>query len=84
MQLVEQHIISRSHPNWQEVDDASFASKNLYNFANFAMRQSYFETGKTLSMKKLYATVKGSDAYCGLPRKVSNWVLLGLLVSSTC
>ncbi|MCH8292224.1 transposase [Candidatus Poribacteria bacterium] len=26
-------------------------------------------------MKKLYAAVKGSDAYCGLPHKVSNWVL---------
>jgi len=26
-------------------------------------------------MKKLYAAVKDSDAYKGLPRKVSNWVL---------
>jgi putative transposase len=75
MQLVEQHLITRSDPNWQEVDDASFASKNLYNFANYHMRQSFFDTGRALSMKKLYLKVKGSDAYCGLPRKVSNWVL---------
>ncbi len=78
MQLVEQHIITRSHPNWQEVDDAAFASKNLYNLVNYQMRQSFFETGGMLSMKKLYAAVKGSDAYCGLPRKVSNWVIKGV------
>jgi putative transposase len=63
MQLVEQHIITRSHPNWGEVDSASFASKNLYNVANFQMRQSFFQTTRALSMKKLYATVKGSEAY---------------------
>lgn len=75
MQLVEQHVIDKTHPCWKEIDDAAFASKNLYNLANYQMRQHFFDTGRVLSMKKLYAAVKESDAYCGLPRKVSNWVL---------
>lgn len=75
MQLVEQHIIKPNHPCWQEIDDAAFASKNLYNLANYHIRQNFFETKHALSMKKLYAAVKASDAYKGLPRKVSNWVL---------
>jgi len=31
MQLVEQHIITKSHPFWATLDNACFKSKNLYN-----------------------------------------------------
>ena len=31
MQLVEQHIISKGDPRYQAIDQAAFASKNLYN-----------------------------------------------------
>src|SRR5437763_12971135 len=75
MQLVEQHIISKSDPRYQAIDAASFASKNLYNLANYHMRQSFIHQGKSMGYAEVYHLVKGSDAYTALPRKVSNEVL---------
>ena len=40
MQLVEQHVISKSDPRYAVIDAAAFASKNLYNAANKAELQS--------------------------------------------
>ena len=78
MQLVEQHVINKNHRCWQEVDSAAFASKNLYNLANYYMRQNFFKTKGALSFSSLYAAVKGSDDYKSLPRKVSNSILIRL------
>jgi len=39
MQLVEQHVIKPNSPHWQAIDDAAFAAKNLYNLANYTVRQ---------------------------------------------
>ena len=78
MQLVKQHVINRNHPCFSEIDHAAFASKNLYNLANYHIRQNFFDTGCGLSLKKLYAAVKDSDAYQSLPRKVSNSILINL------
>jgi putative transposase len=33
MQLVEQHRIDQHDPRWKAIDQAAFASKNLYNVA---------------------------------------------------
>ncbi|MBU0494239.1 MAG: transposase, partial [Chloroflexi bacterium] len=80
MQLVEQHVIKKTHPDWPEVDQAAFAAKNLYNRANYEMRQRFFADGKVLSYSKLYrlfgAAPCGKDApeYQTLPRKVSQQV----------
>ena len=41
MQLVEQHVIHKNHPYFAEIDAACFASKNLYNLANYAIRQAF-------------------------------------------
>ena len=78
MQLVERHVINRNHPYWSEIDSAAFASKNLYNLANYQIRQNFFETGKVLSLSQLYTAVKDSDDYKSLPRKVSNSILINL------
>lgn len=78
MQLVEQHVIKPNSPFWQVVDTAAFASKNLYNLALYEMRQKFLTTGFTHSYESLYHLVKASDAYKGLPAKVSQQVLKGL------
>ncbi len=39
MQLVEQHLIRRSDPRYAAIDQAAFASKNLYNQATYQIRQ---------------------------------------------
>jgi len=75
MQLVEQHIINKSDPRYEGIDRAAFASKNLYNLANYHMRQSFIHQGKRLGYVEVYHLVKGTDAYQSLPRKVSNDVL---------
>ena len=38
MQLVEQHVIRRGDPRFAEMNRATFASKNLYNAANYVLR----------------------------------------------
>src|SRR5437016_4406694 len=75
MQLVEQHCIHKSDPRYEAIDRAAFASKNLYNVANYHMRQSFIHTGKYMEYAEVYHLVKHTDAYKSLPRKVSNDVL---------
>jgi putative transposase len=75
MQLVEQHIIRQADSRYQIIDRAAFASKNLYNLANYHMRQAFIRTGKPIEYAQVYHLVKQSDAYQALPRKVSNDVL---------
>ena len=70
MHLVEQHIISKNDPRYAAIDHAAFASKNLYNLANYHMRQSFIHTGKYLGYAEVYHIVKQTDAYSALPRKV--------------
>ncbi len=40
MQPVEQHIINERDPRYAVIDAAAFASKNLYNTANYELRQA--------------------------------------------
>src|SRR6266568_9163300 len=75
MQLVEQHIINKADSRYVSIDAAAFASKNLYNLANYHMRQSFIHQGKYLGYAEVYHLVKHEPAYCALPRKVSNDVL---------
>ena len=75
MQLVEQHIIKKSDPRWQAIDDAAFASKNLYNAANYIVRQEYIHNGQYINYYELHSKMKGTDAYKALPAKVSQQLL---------
>lgn len=40
MRLVERHIIKIGHQFYEEIDDLAWRSKNLYNYANYLVRQS--------------------------------------------
>ena len=75
MQLVEQHCINKSDPRYAVIDAAAFAAKNLYNRANYEVRQSFFHLGRYLDNVKVYHRVKQTEAYRGLPAKVSNDIL---------
>jgi putative transposase len=46
MRLVEKHLIRKSDPRFAVIDRAAFASKNLYNQANYQIRQAYIHEGK--------------------------------------
>ncbi len=79
MQLVEQHVISRSDPRYAVIDAAAFASKNLYNAANYELRQAFLHEGCFLSYPQLDKLMQSHEAYRALPAKVAQWVLKGLV-----
>jgi putative transposase len=78
MRLVEQHVIRKDDPRFEPLDDAAFASKNLWNLANYFVRQAFIFDHKYLNYTEVYRLVKSSDAYKALPAKVSNQVLIQL------
>jgi putative transposase len=45
MKLVEQHVIKRGDPRYPRLDTAAFTSKNLWNAANYLVRQSFIFQG---------------------------------------
>jgi putative transposase len=78
MKLVEQHIIKLADPRFQRIDEAAFASKNLWNAANYLVRRSFIFEGKYLNYIDVFHQIKSHEAYQALPRKVSNQVLIQL------
>jgi putative transposase len=75
MHLVEQHVIKPTDSRYQAIDQAAFASKNLYNAANYIIRQSFIHEGVYLCYEEMHARMKSHDASKALPRKVSQQVL---------
>jgi len=43
---VEQHLITKNHDLFQLIDEYSFKTKNLYNYANYLIRQTFIITSK--------------------------------------
>ena len=84
MNLVEQHIINKSHRLFKEIDDLSFKSKNLYNAANYIIRQEFTKNKKYLNYNKIDLLIKNKDfgefdnPYKDLPAKVSQQILKNL------
>ena len=86
MNLVETHIIKKGDKFYDEADKVSFAAKNLYNYANYLVRQEFINTSKEkeegkreFAIYKNYHVIrrelKGQADYIVLPQKVSNHVL---------
>jgi len=78
MHLVERHLIRKDDPRFAVIDRAALASKNLYNQANYQIRQSFIHEGKYLPYAEIFHRLKQHDCYQALPRKVSNSILIQL------
>lgn len=78
MQLVERHIIKRGHQFYQEIDRLCFLSKNLYNYANYLIRQTFIFEKKYLNYNKIQKIVQASVPYQAIPAKVSQQILMVL------
>ena len=50
---VERHIIKPNNKHYKLLDDFCFKSKNLYNFANFHIRQAFFKDKEYISYNKM-------------------------------
>jgi IS605 OrfB family transposase len=78
MQLVEKHIIDPHHWLYKQLDNLCFLSKNLFNYANYLIRQKFIPTGVYLDYYKIQKLCQGTTDYLALPAKVSQQVLLRL------
>jgi len=78
MQLVEKHMIDRNHWLYKQLDNLCFLSKNLFNYANYLIRQKFISSGEYLDYYKIQKLCQGTTDYLALPAKVSQQVLLRL------
>src|SRR5256886_1766076 len=76
MHLVEQHVISKNASGYAAIDEACFASKNLYNQATYQIRQAFIHEGRYLPYAEIFHQVKSLPCYRALPAKVSNAILI--------
>lgn len=60
---VEQQIIRKSHPMWKTIDEMCFNSKNLYNYANYIIRQEYIENKRYIPYKEMNYNLKTHQQY---------------------
>ena len=76
MRLVEQHLIRTADPCYAAIDAAAFASKNVYNQANYQIRQAFLHEGTYLPSAEIFHRIKQMDCYQALPAKVANSILI--------
>lgn len=60
---VEQHIIKKSNINWSFIDNMCWKSKNLYNYANYIIRQEFIKNNKCINYNELFKLCKNEDCY---------------------
>ena len=72
---VEQQVIKRSHPLWKTIDEMCFNSKNLYNYANYLIRQEFINNKEYISYMKLNHDLKSHDEYKACMSQPANCVL---------
>lgn len=87
MEIVKrvEKIQFKSNPKTDKISALAHASKNLFNYANYFMRQRFFEnqklyketkqSGELLLYNELYEKVKDSDVYKALLAQSAQWTL---------
>lgn len=63
IQRVEQKIIRKNHPKFKIIDEMCFRSKNLYNEANYIIRQKFITDGEYISYKEMNFVFKTHENY---------------------
>ena len=76
MQLAERHIIKSTENRFVEIDRLAFKSKNLYNAANYVIRQTFFYGWGYINYNEMNRLMKSHQAYKDLPAKVSQQILM--------
>lgn len=62
-QRVERHIIKSGHVLYSTIDDYCFKVKNLYNYANYLVRQEFIMNGRLISEYELSKLCQPADCY---------------------
>lgn len=63
VQRVEKHIIKPSSSYYAMLDNFCFLSKNLYNHANYILRQEFIKNRKAVPYGSLDKILKADEAY---------------------
>ena len=63
VQRCEQHNIKYGTDFYKFVDELCFKSKNLYNYANYIIRQEFINNGNWIKYNQLFQLVKESEPY---------------------
>lgn len=63
IQRIEQIIIKKNHPKFKIIDQQCFHSKNLYNEANYEIRQEFIKNGNYISYYDMNKEYKTHDNY---------------------
>ena len=82
MNRVEKHIIKQSNQYYSLLDNFCFKSKNLYNFANYQIRQKFIKDKEYLNYYKMDSLVKQENMdvdYRSMPTAQSAQQCLKLL-----
>ncbi|MEC4814006.1 MAG: transposase [Scytonema sp. PMC 1069.18] len=84
MQLVEKHIINKSHPDWAECNQICQHANTIRNQALYVQRQSWFyghgviKFGKTEEHRNIDALMKSYPCYHALPAFLAQQVVKSL------
>jgi len=69
MRRVEQHVIEQTHPYFQAIDELAFASKNMWNLANYHVRQAFIFQKTYLNNTATFHLLKETDARSAAARQ---------------
>jgi len=72
---IEQHLIKKSNPMWKTVDKYCFRSKNVYNYANYIIRQEFINNSKWIRLSELDKMTQSSDCYKELGSQAAQNIL---------
>ena len=72
---VEQQIIRKTHPLWNVIDEMCFNAKNLYNYANYIIRQEYIDNKRYIPYKEMNYNLKTHQQYKDCMSQPANCVL---------
>ena len=71
----EQHNIKYGTDFYKFVDEMCFKSKNLYNYANYIIRQEFINNGNWIKYNQLFQLVKESNSYKDIGSNVGQGTL---------
>ena len=72
---VEQHFIKKSNKNYKLIDELCYKSKNIYNYANYIVRQEFINNNRWIRYGKLAEITKTSESYKDLGSNVGQQTL---------
>lgn len=71
MHRTEKHLIKKSNPMWETIDYYCYQAKNVYNSANYIIRQEFINTGKWIKYNQLDKMMQEYDCYYELGSQAS-------------